>query len=169
MAAKITNIRTCCALLNFRFCTGNIASFSHRVLFSSPYVQAKVLFCSDLYSNTVLQYIILHIIKFSRPFIVLKIDQRSDVLITFSYHLHCQPSLYFYRTVHGNHLPSSQATNNKEKPQNTNSLRILKSMLHHVWPKDRNDLKIRVVLAISLLVGSKVKFSSPKISFTFAL
>lgn len=33
---------------------------------------------------------------------------------------------------------------------------ILKRMLKHVWPKDRPDLKRRVVIAIVLLVGSKV-------------
>ncbi|CAB3995971.1 ATP-binding cassette sub-family B member 7, mitochondrial [Paramuricea clavata] len=107
MAAKITSIRTCCALLNFRYCTRNFVSFTHRGLLSSPCVQAK-------------------------------------------------PNLYFYRSATGGHLPSSQATDNTKKPQITNSLSIIKSMLHHVWPKDRNDLKIRVVLAISLLVGSKV-------------
>ena len=49
MAAKITNIRSCCGLLNYRYCTRNIVSFTHRGLLSSPYVQAKVKFSHDLY------------------------------------------------------------------------------------------------------------------------
>ena len=37
-----------------------------------------------------------------------------------------------------------------------NGLAILRSMLKHVWPKDRPDLKRRVVAAVVLLVGAKV-------------
>ena len=33
---------------------------------------------------------------------------------------------------------------------------ILRRMLKHVWPKDRPDLKKRVVAAVVLLVGAKV-------------
>ena len=33
---------------------------------------------------------------------------------------------------------------------------ILKRMLKHVWPKDRPDLKRRVVAAVVLLIGAKV-------------
>ena len=40
-----------------------------------------------------------------------------------------------------------------------NSLTILKRMLKHVWPKDRPDLKRRVVAAVTLLIGAKVKES----------
>ena len=36
-------------------------------------------------------------------------------------------------------------------------LTILKRMLKHVWPKDRPDLKRRVVAAVALLIGAKVK------------
>lgn len=38
----------------------------------------------------------------------------------------------------------------------SNGLTILKRMLKHVWPKDRPDLKRRVVAAVVLLVGAKV-------------
>ena len=38
-------------------------------------------------------------------------------------------------------------------------LAILKRMLKHVWPKDRPDLKRRVVAAVALLIGAKVKQS----------
>ena len=34
--------------------------------------------------------------------------------------------------------------------------RIIKEMLRHVWPRDQPKLKIRVVIALSLLVGAKV-------------
>ncbi|XP_031567457.1 ATP-binding cassette sub-family B member 7, mitochondrial-like [Actinia tenebrosa] len=43
-----------------------------------------------------------------------------------------------------------------KKKISANSVVILKSMLKHVWPKDRRDLKIRVVAAVCLLVGAKV-------------
>ena len=33
---------------------------------------------------------------------------------------------------------------------------IIKRMLQHVWPNDRPDLKLRVVAALSLLIGAKV-------------
>lgn len=40
--------------------------------------------------------------------------------------------------------------------RSSNGLTILKRMLKHVWPKDRPDLKRRVVAAVVLLVGAKV-------------
>ena len=46
-----------------------------------------------------------------------------------------------------------------------NSLTILKRMLKHVWPKDRPDLKRRVVAAVSLLIGAKVKESLILLNF----
>ncbi len=33
---------------------------------------------------------------------------------------------------------------------------IIREMLRHVWPRDQPKLKIRVVLALGLLVGAKV-------------
>ena len=38
-------------------------------------------------------------------------------------------------------------------------LTIIRRMLRHVWPKDRPDLKRRVVAAVVLLIGAKVKQS----------
>ena len=40
--------------------------------------------------------------------------------------------------------------------RSSNGLTILRRMLKHVWPKDRPDLKRRVVAAVVLLVGAKV-------------
>ena len=37
--------------------------------------------------------------------------------------------------------------------------KIIREMLKHVWPKDKPGLKMRVVLAMGLLVGAKVSFS----------
>ena len=34
--------------------------------------------------------------------------------------------------------------------------RILKVMWKHVWPKDKPSLKVRVLVAVGLLVGAKV-------------
>jgi hypothetical protein len=47
MAAKITNIRSGYALLNYGYCTQKIVSSAHRGLLLSPYIQAKVRFCCD--------------------------------------------------------------------------------------------------------------------------
>lgn len=38
----------------------------------------------------------------------------------------------------------------------SDGLAIIKRMLKHVWPKDRPDLKRRVVAAVVLLIGAKV-------------
>lgn len=35
--------------------------------------------------------------------------------------------------------------------------RIIKEMLKHIWPRERPSLKARVVIALGLLVGAKVK------------
>lgn len=37
-----------------------------------------------------------------------------------------------------------------------NLWRILREMVKHVWPRDRPGLKLRVVVALGLLVGAKV-------------
>ena len=34
--------------------------------------------------------------------------------------------------------------------------RIIREMLRHIWPRDKPKLKARVVIALGLLVGSKV-------------
>ena len=44
----------------------------------------------------------------------------------------------------------------KKPAKPVGSFAILGSMVHHVWPKDRTDLKMRVVGALGLLVGAKV-------------
>ena len=38
-----------------------------------------------------------------------------------------------------------------------NSTQILSAMLTYVWPKDRPDLRARVVLSLGLLAGAKVR------------
>ena len=37
-----------------------------------------------------------------------------------------------------------------------NALPIIKTMLGYIWPRDQPELKVRVVAALSLLVGAKV-------------
>ncbi|CAH3017583.1 unnamed protein product [Porites evermanni] len=64
-----------------------------------------------------------------------------------------KPGLHFLpkRQQHGG------ATNvTAQSLKGVNSLTILKRMLKHVWPKDRPDLKRRVVAAVTLLIGAKL-------------
>ena len=38
--------------------------------------------------------------------------------------------------------------------------KIIREMLRHIWPRDRPDLKLRVVAALGLLVSAKVTMAS---------
>lgn len=51
----------------------------------------------------------------------------------------------------------------------SNGLTILKRMLKHVWPKDRPDLKRRVVAAVVLLVGAKLMNVQVPFLFKYAI
>lgn len=49
----------------------------------------------------------------------------------------------------------------KEEPEKTVAdARILKSLASYLWPKDNPEFRRRVALALTLLVASKVPFSS---------
>lgn len=37
--------------------------------------------------------------------------------------------------------------------------KILSTMWKHIWPRDKPALKVRVVAAVSLLIGAKVKIT----------
>ena len=37
---------------------------------------------------------------------------------------------------------------------------IVRKMLSYVWPKDKKSIRVRVVLALSLLIGAKVRFKT---------
>ncbi|KXJ22813.1 ATP-binding cassette sub-family B member 7, mitochondrial [Exaiptasia diaphana] len=60
------------------------------------------------------------------------------------------------RYLHGAAGAVTEEGAKRKKLITASSLHILKSMAKHVWPKDRRDLKIRVVAAVVLLVAAKV-------------
>ena len=50
----------------------------------------------------------------------------------------------------------------RETGKTSNSVggwQIVRVMLNHVWPKDKMGLRVRVVVALSLLIGAKVRHS----------
>lgn len=56
---------------------------------------------------------------------------------------------------------SSLKTQNSNKPpsnglKNISEIKILKTLLKYIWPKDNWKVKIRVIIAFSLLIGAKV-------------
>lgn len=69
--------------------------------------------------------------------------------------LHQQPGLLFVskRQQHGGANITGKSL---KSVSSTDGLSIIKRMLKHVWPKDRPDLKRRVVAAVVLLIGAKV-------------
>ena len=56
------------------------------------------------------------------------------------------------RQLHSNPAGITTETMKKE----LNALPIIKTMLGYIWPRDQPELKVRVVAALSLLVGAKV-------------
>lgn len=60
------------------------------------------------------------------------------------------------RYLHGAAGAVTEEGAKRKKAITATSIPILKSMLKHIWPKDRRDLKIRVVAAVCLLVAAKV-------------
>ena len=44
----------------------------------------------------------------------------------------------------------------KRRLASLSGVAIIRSMLKHVWPKDRPDLKRRVIAAVGLLIAAKV-------------
>lgn len=54
--------------------------------------------------------------------------------------------------------PAAYTDGLKGVKRSARSKQIIKSMFTYVWPKDRPEIKARVVMAVSLLVGAKVVF-----------
>lgn len=52
--------------------------------------------------------------------------------------------------------PSAYTDDIKGVKQSSQGKQIIKNMFTYVWPKDRPEIKARVVLAVTLLVGAKV-------------
>ncbi|XP_020601314.1 ATP-binding cassette sub-family B member 7, mitochondrial-like [Orbicella faveolata] len=80
----------------------------------------------------------------------------------------CKPGLLFVscRQQHG----GANITEKSLKGlSSSNGLTILKRMLKHVWPKDRPDLKRRVVAAVVLLVGAKLMNVQVPFLFKYAI
>ncbi|PFX34198.1 ATP-binding cassette sub-family B member 7, mitochondrial-like [Stylophora pistillata] len=80
----------------------------------------------------------------------------------------CEPGLLFVskRQQHGGTNITSKSLKNVSS---TDSLSIIKRMLKHVWPKDRPDLKRRVVAAVVLLIGAKLMNVQVPFLFKYAV
>ncbi|EDO27684.1 predicted protein, partial [Nematostella vectensis] len=59
------------------------------------------------------------------------------------------------RLLHGSPGAVTEQSLKKKSVFTSSGAMILRGMLKHVWPKDRRDLKIRVVMAVVLLIGAK--------------
>ena len=69
------------------------------------------------------------------------------------------------RLLHSNPAGISDGSLNKD----LSALPIIKTMLGYIWPRDRPELKIRVVAALGLLAGAKVGHRCRFVLFTCIL
>ncbi|XP_032228955.2 iron-sulfur clusters transporter ABCB7, mitochondrial isoform X2 [Nematostella vectensis] len=67
-----------------------------------------------------------------------------------------KPQTLRSRLLHGSPGAVTEESLKKKSVFTSSGAMILRGMLQHVWPKDRRDLKIRVVMAVVLLIGAKV-------------
>ncbi|XBW36892.1 hypothetical protein QEN19_002471 [Hanseniaspora menglaensis] len=63
---------------------------------------------------------------------------------------------FFKREFHFSRLNKQAKKPNESKTQNVSEIKILKTLFKYIWPKDNWKVRVRVVIAFSLLIGAKV-------------
>lgn len=82
----------------------------------------------------------------------------------------CKQGLLFVAgRQHGDHAGANVTAKSLKGVSSVSGWVILRRMLKHVWPKDRPDLKKRVVAAVVLLVGAKLVNVQVPFLFKYAI
>ena len=52
--------------------------------------------------------------------------------------------------------PKPQTNETKSRAPTMSELKILRNLVHYIWPKGNNKVKLRVIAALMLLIGAKL-------------